>query len=164
MIRYDSQVYSMQEAWATKTDRVSIRREVAWMDGWMDRDLTSGLEMLRRFSQGCRCRFCFSRWSLCGFWYDSLEFTCNLGYLMWASESEVSSTDGVLTYGSARFSWACLAVLDFAMRVSERLNCLFRKDSWRHLRPRWHKIAMSSWHHYGTRLGWEVDPMMTPQC
>lgn len=41
----------------------------------------------------------------------------------------MSSTDGVLTYGLARFSSACLVVPDLAMRASERLNCLFRKDS-----------------------------------
>lgn len=121
------------------------RREVAWIDEWMDDYLTSGLEILKRSSQGCRSRFGFPRRSLCDFWYASLKFPCYLGCLKWAWEIEVSFTDGVLTCGLARFSWACFDVPCFLMRGSERSKCLFGKG---HLRSRWHKIDMASWHHW----------------
>lgn len=45
---------------ATKPGRVSTKREVTWtngsMDRWIDRDLTSGLEMFRQFAQCCHMR------------------------------------------------------------------------------------------------------------
>lgn len=154
----------MQEAWATKTGRVSIRREVAWMDGWMDRDLTSGLEMLRRFSQGCRCRFCFSRWSLCGFWYDSLEFTwqsrlfdVSIGewsvFYRWSSYLWI----GTILLGLLSCAWLCDASvgtieLSFPEGQLTTPETTMTEDSYVKLKPLWHQIGMRSWPYDDTTM------------
>lgn len=64
MISYDSHIYSMQRL-EQRGLVVSALGEVAWINGMMDDYLTSGLEVLRRVSQGCRSRFRFPRRSFC---------------------------------------------------------------------------------------------------
>lgn len=151
MLCYHSHVYSMQETWATKTGRVSIRYGVAWMDGWRSYQWT-----LRPFSQGYRCRFYFLSEACVSFDTILLSLLGNLGCLMWASEIKVSSTDGVYTCGVARFllgflRCACLCdasvgsiKMSFPERQLTTTATTMTQDSYGKLTPLWHQIGMKS--------------------
>lgn len=161
MISYDSHIYSMQrlEQWGLV---VSTLDEVAWINGLMNDYLTSGLEVLRRVSQGCRSRFRFPRRSFCDGWYASLGYT-------WVSRLfDMSMGDWGVIKRQCSYLWTgtiILGLLRCALLCDVSVGTIemsFWKDSERHLILRWYKIAMAIWHDYASdrdensTLWWQI--------